>query len=276
MELKKLPDIQNKKDERGLPIPKVGIRGLHVPFRVYTKGNETQTTDARCSMYVDLNRKVKGINMSRMPIMLTEYIEKTMSFELIKEMLEVMKIRMGSEHSYIKMSFKYKVLVEAPKSRELGYKYYDVVMEGTWIDNVMRLYLTVTVPYISICPCSVELCKDLRNRNLSKGYPHQQRSSAKVTIELGKRVWIEDLIERIESAVKVTPLPVLKREDEQQIARDSYKTNLFVEDAIREIALWMDTFDDDHVRDWVIVCNHEESIHQHNAVAIMRKGKGLQ
>ncbi len=63
----------------------------------------------------------------------------------------------------------------------------------------------------------------------------------------------------------------MKRKDELAWCERAADTNLFVEDAAREVAKAIDNW----FNDWVVVCEHEESIHQHNVVAVCRKGDEL-
>ena len=82
-------------------------------------------------------------------------------------------------------------------------------------------------------------------------------------------VWLEDIIEAVESKIKTLPYPVIKRIDEQEIARVAAENPMFVEDAIRLIS---QSLDDMPIRDWIVKCSHEESIHTHEAIAVNWRG----
>jgi len=73
----------------------------------------------------------------------------------------------------------------------------------------------------------------------------------------------------VESKIKTLPYPVIKRIDEQEIARVAAENPMFVEDAIRLIS---QSLDDMPIRDWIVKCSHEESIHTHEAIAVNWKG----
>ena len=61
-----------------------------------------------------------------------------------------------------------------------------------------------------------------------------------------------------------------KREDEQAFAELNGAQPKFVEDAIRFLA---DRFNEMYgVIDYKIICSHQESLHNHNAVAVITKG----
>jgi len=124
------------------------------------------------------------------------------------------------------------------------------------------------VRYASYCPRSAELCVALDE----VGYPHSQRSFADVLVEIVKPnyVWLEDIIEAVESQIKTLPYPIIKRIDEQEIARIAGKNPMFVEDAIRKISQALDG--NPKIYDWIVKCSHEESIHTSEAIAINWKG----
>lgn len=101
-----------------------------------------------------------------------------------------------------------------------------------------------------------------------------QRAKAKVT---GKLKGNEDLcnfqttiVSNIIEVVGLVPIPIMKRTDELKWCQQAAEYNLFVEDAARLIADSIDNW----FPDWVVVCEHEESIHQHNVVAVCRKDGG--
>ena len=125
--------------------------------------------------------------------------------------------------------------------------------------------------YASYCPCSAELCGHLGD-NGSKGFPHNQRSFADILVEVNedKYLWLEDIIETVENRIKTLPYPIIKRVDEQEIARVAAENPMFVEDAIREISMGLDERPEIH--DWVVKCSHEESIHTSEAIATNWKG----
>ena len=59
-------DIQSQRDDRNIPIDKVGIKNLRHPITVLDKGSGFQHTIALINMYVDLPYKYKGTHMREM------------------------------------------------------------------------------------------------------------------------------------------------------------------------------------------------------------------
>ncbi len=60
-----LHDMQSRRDDRELPINKVGVRGLRFPIQVRDKTRKVQDTIATIGMFVDLPKEFKGTHMSR-------------------------------------------------------------------------------------------------------------------------------------------------------------------------------------------------------------------
>lgn len=271
----KLPTYRNEKDKSGLPIQKVGIRKVRAPIVLLRKKGNDIMSIGEWSIYCDLSEKFKGASMSLMQRILFNSLEKyTSTGTLIDITQELIK---ESEHkaksAYAKVKFPYVIDVQSPKSELLAPKIYDCELEVTNIDGKIRKFLTVTVQFLCVCPCSLELAKHLMETEGKESGGHQQRGFAKVTIEFDEVIWIEDLIVAIESAVKSLPYPIVRKPDEQYICYVSRQNPLFVEESSRAIALVLN--ENPKILDFVVVCNHEESIHQSNAVAVIRKGKGM-
>jgi len=133
-----------------------------------------------------------------------------------------------------------------------------------------RFFQGAKIQYASYCPCSAELCSVLDSR----GFPHNQRSFADVMVEVdaysSKYVWLEDIIESVENVIPTLPYPIIKRVDEQEIARIAGENPMFVEDAIRSISNSLMNLDG--IVDWIVKCRHEESIHTSEAIAVNWKG----
>ena len=63
--MQELKDTQNERDDRCLPIDRVGVKGLRFPVEVRDKGGSVQRTVATVSLAVDLPAHFKGTHMSR-------------------------------------------------------------------------------------------------------------------------------------------------------------------------------------------------------------------
>jgi GTP cyclohydrolase I len=58
-------DVQSQRDDRQMPIDKVGVCDLQYPIVVLDRKNLQQSTTAKLSMSVNLPHEFKGTHMSR-------------------------------------------------------------------------------------------------------------------------------------------------------------------------------------------------------------------
>jgi GTP cyclohydrolase FolE2 len=142
-------------------------------------------------------------------------------------------------------------------------------LEGVKHKNKIQWYITVVVPYASVCPCAHEMVRE------HGGVPHMQRATATITGLVDENDSLHDLIamtvNKVSNAVDLVPIALMKRKDELEWCQRAGETNLFVEGAAREIARSIEGW----YADYVVVCRHEETIHQHDVVAVYRKGETL-
>lgn len=277
-----LPDIQQDKPSIEIPINQVGVENVEVPFKLESKYGGFHQMVANVSMRTNLDENTKGISMSRLIRTLKPYLDLPLKHTLIKLILQDIIKNVGGTASFMKFEFRLPITKKSIKSDNEFPLYYKCRFEGQYYQNFyqgsedvsnFRFYQGVTVQYASYCPCSAELCSHLESQG-KKGFPHNQRSFAHILVESREPdyVWLENIIEAVELAVKNIPYPIIKREDEQEIAENAAKHPMFVEDAIRNISAGINGILGVH--DWIIKCSHEESIHTSEAIAINWKGIG--
>lgn len=278
-----LPDIQQTKPNIKIPIKQVGVENVELPFRLESKYGGYHQLIANASMRTSLEENIKGISMSRLIRTLKDYLELPLKHKLIKDILKNLQANVGGDSSYIKFKFRLPIKRRSPITDANFPIYYKCMFEGqlhkkVYHDKVyhdigkpseyeeFRFFQGMTIQYASYCPCSAELCKSVN------GFPHNQRSFANILVETKESyyVWLEDIIETVESQLKTLPYPIIKREDEQEIAKIAAKNPMFVEDAIRLISKALNERED--IYDWIVKCIHEESIHTSEAIAINWKG----
>jgi len=279
-----LPDIQSTPPAIKIPIQQVGVQNIELPFMLESKYGGFYHLVANVSMGTSLNKDTKGISMSRLIRTLIPYLDLPLKHKLIKEILEKLQENVGSADSFIKFEFRLPMSKKSPVSNQSFPIFYRCKFEG-YLNLIpivhprmttlpyfqFRFFQGVKIQYASYCPCSAELCNDLNGKGDS-GYPHNQRSFADIIVETkeNRYIWLEDIIESIEETIKTLPYPIIKREDEQEIARIAAQNPLFVEDAIRCMSDVLNKQDD--IYDWIIKCTHEESIHTSEAIAVNYKG----
>lgn len=275
--LDSMPDLQNA-DFVGIPIDFVGIQDFHLPIRIREKGGDTQEVMASITGTVSLDASNRGINMSR--IIRTFYKSKDDIFDInhVEEVLRNYQKDLKTFDAHILMNFKYRIWQDALRSvtddgtPEGGWQYYNITFDCN-LDHTgeFKKVMWVDFIYSSACPCSTELSQHAALNRGVFGIPHSQRSIARIGLEFDELVWIEDVVDHCREALTTETLVFCKRLDEQAFAEANGAQPKFVEDAIRYLA---DEFNKDKaIIDYKIICSHQESLHSHNAAAVITKGK---
>ena len=274
--LDSMPDLQNS-DFVGIPIDFVGIQDFHVPIRIREKSGDTQEVMAGITGMVSLDANHAGINMSR--IIRTFYKSKDDVFDInkLEEVLRNYQKDLKTFDAHILMNFKYRIWQDALRSvkdngtPEGGWQYYNITFDCNLdVTGEFKKVMHVDYVYSSACPCSTALSQHAAYERGVYGIPHSQRSIARSSIEFNELVWIEDVIDMCNNALTTETLVFCKRQDEQAFAEKNGAQPKFVEDAIRYLAEEYNK--NPMVVDYKIVCSHQESLHSHNAVAVITKG----
>jgi GTP cyclohydrolase I len=270
--MKNLPDIQCSKPEIEIPIYQVGVQNVRVPIKLESYFTGQHEVVAKVNMTTNLNKDTKGISMSRLHRNLIPYLNEPLKHQTLHAILEDFKLNVNDDtDSFIKFEFDLQLNKKSPLSDHCAPQFYECSFEGRLTDKSFRFFEKVKVQYASYCPCSASLCAALESTG-SMGFPHAQRCYAEILVEvnLPQIVWLEELICNTEDSVKTIPYPILKRVDEQEVARIAAENPMFVEDSIRKISHSLDT--NNNILDWLVKCTHEESIHPSEAIAINWKG----
>jgi len=256
-----IEDVQNRADTRNIPINKVGIKDIRHPIRVRDRSGGEQHTIANFNMYVNLPHNFKGTHMSRFVEILHQH-EREISVKSFKDMLHEMTDRLEAASGHIEMSFPYFISKKAPVSGVESLMDYNVTFIGEIHDGVPDLRIKVVVPVTSLCPCS---------KKISDYGAHNQRSHVTVTARIVEFVWLEELIDVVESEASCELYGLLKRPDEKMVTERAYDNPKFVEDMVRDVAARMN--DDDRIDYYIVESENFESIHNHSAYALIEKNK---
>ena len=272
-----LPDVQNAEvaDIQGahIPIIQVGVSGFRLPLHYLTADCKQVSLETTVTGTVSLPAEQKGINMSRIMRGFYEFKDRVFTPDLLEEVLLRYKQELGSTRARLRLAFNYPLLRPSLRSGLSGYQYYQVAYEGTLCDlNWFRKFIHFDFVYSSACPCSAELTEHAREARATYGIPHSQRSKARLSIEVqpGASVTIEDLHAHCLAALKTETQVFVRREDEQAFAELNGAFQKFVDDAAR--LLYERLNGDARIRDFQIACAHLESLHSHDAVAVVCKG----
>ena len=272
-----LPDMQNKTGPaiQGalVPVLQVGISNFRLPLRYVNAALGQITLETSVSGTVSLSAEHKGINMSRIIRSFYAFKDRVFSPELLEEILLRYKKDLGSSRANLRLEFRYPIPQKSLRSDLSGYQYYTCAFEGS-IDDLdrFRKFIHFDFVYSSTCPCSVELSEHAETYRHVYSVPHSQRSKARILLEIarGASMTLEDVQALCLSALRTETQVMVRREDEQAFAELSGAYPKFVEDAIRELAGAFAGAA--RVADFKIACAHLESLHSHDAVAVVNKG----
>ncbi len=256
-----IPDVQARADTRRIPIDKVGIKDILHPVRIQDRTGEEQHTVARFNMYVNLPHNFKGTHMSRFVEILNKR-EREITVRSFREMLSEMTDKLEAEAGHIEMTFPYFVLKAAPVSGVESLMDYEVTLIGEIVGGETRTYIKVLVPVTSLCPCS---------KKISERGAHNQRSHVTLTVRLRDFVWIEEVIDIVESQASCQLYGLLKRPDEKYVTEHAYDNPKFVEDMVRDIAVQLNA--DERIGYYMVESENFESIHNHSAYALVERDK---
>lgn len=257
----KIPDIQNSRDTRKIPIDKVGIKDIKHPVVVSDRSGGEQHTVARFNMYVNLPHDFKGTHMSRFVEILNNN-EYEITVKSFKDMIRKMTESLNAQSGHIEMNFPYFMNKSAPVSGVQSLMDYEVTFIGKIVNGKPTTLVKVVVPVTSLCPCS---------KKISDYGAHNQRSHITVNVRTRDFVWIEELIESVEKVASCELFGLLKRPDEKYVTERAYNNPKFVEDIVRDVAVEFNK--DDRIAAYTVESENFESIHNHSAYAMLSLDK---
>jgi GTP cyclohydrolase I len=276
-----LPDMQNSGSAQiqgsNVPILQVGSSNFRLPLRFRARAGEPLSLETAVTGTVSLDADRKGINMSRIIREFYEFKEREFTPEALPEILHRYHEKLGGEHARLRLVFNYPILQTSLRSALTGFQYHRCAYEATLDQTAPHAVATARFihfdfVYSSACPCSVELSEHAReNRNIFC-VPHSQRSKARIVAKVadGATLAIEDLRDLCAAALQTETQVMVKREDEQAFAELNGAHVKFVEDAAR--LLYEQLNSDPRIADFQAACAHLESLHSHDAVAVINKG----
>lgn len=297
-----MPDVANQAEAQVAgKLDWVGMNEIELPVLIEDgHGGQTRVM-ARISAFVNLNRpEVRGIHMSRLYLHLDRGlaghpVTPCSLRHLLRDFLDSHSEL--SSRAMIRLNFDFMLRRPALASDNAGWKSYPFSIIAGLEGKDYQLELAFQVLYASTCPCSAALARQLIQEQFEGDFsgqdaisreqvrnwlgsdtgvmatPHSQRSAADVRVQIApsfEAFPFVEMIDVIENALQTPVQAAVKREDEQEFARLSGKNLMFCEDAGRRIQSALET--EERVLDFWARCRHFESLHPHNAVAIVTKG----
>ncbi|MCX7869347.1 MAG: GTP cyclohydrolase FolE2 [Terrimicrobiaceae bacterium] len=252
-----LTDTQGQRDDRQLPIDRVGVKNLRYPIRVRDRARGFQETVATVQLTVDLPHHFKGTHMSRFLEVLHAH-GPMLHVDDIRGILEKLAKRLESDCAHADFEFPFFIEKKAPATGSAGFVDYQARFSATPERGRSDFVMTVAVPVTTLCPCS---------KAISARGAHNQRGIATLSVRFRKPVWLEDLVHLVEESASCEVFSILKRPDEKLVTERAYDNPVFVEDLVRNVSLRCRAHP---AISWHrIEAENFESIHNHNAVAII-------
>ena len=255
-----LIDTQSESDQRGIKIDWVGISSYSHPIQIHDKSGVKQNTIAEFSLSVNLPKECRGTHMSRFVEALNEgpiSISVNELHSLPQQLLE----RLKAENSKVSIKFPYFIEKSSPLSGALGLMDYEVNFETVANQDKVDSKIVLKIPVTTVCPCS---------KAISERGAHNQRGIVTYSVRFNETLWIEDLICLVESCASSQLYSLLKRSDEKHVTEKAYDNPVFVEDLVRNIAMKSNELP--NILWYRIEAENFESIHNHNAYAVIEKG----
>lgn len=279
----------------------VGMNTIELPILLDGPDGRQMQTSARVAAFVNLDRPDKrGIHMSRLYLHLDQALaEHSLTPALMRHLLRdfLASHEELSTRAMVRLDFDYMIRRPSLASGNTGWRRYPISLIASMDEGEFKVELALQVTYSSTCPCSAALARQLLQEEFSKDFggegqvdieevvawlgsekgsvatPHSQRSAADVRLQLVpsfEAFPFVEMIDAVEDALKTPVQAAVKREDEQAFARLNGSNLMFCEDAARRVQAALESMD--RVADFWARCRHFESLHPHNAVAIVTKG----
>jgi GTP cyclohydrolase IV len=257
-----MKDTQDTRPAVEMGLERVGITNLKTPITTSWRGRSYYFLPT-VEITIDLDRRRKGVHMSRLVEAITEAVEegtmmKGVSIEGIqKRILE----RLGRRHPFrrgeIRMESDLVVYRQTPvsgrKTAESHRIEVAVVREGKRYSKKLK----VIVLGNTVCPHSM----------ITAGKPHIQRAIGELTVEtsFSNTVGLEEMVECVEAAFSSRVYTLLKTEDEKRVVEDMFANPRFVEDVARSMLKNAGKrFKGCRIQSKAV---SQESIHRHDVVA---------
>ncbi|HEX7439456.1 MAG TPA: GTP cyclohydrolase FolE2 [Caldimonas sp.] len=249
-----IPDTQGARDERHLAIQRVGVRGVRYPLQLRI-GTALSPTVAEWDLDVALPADKKGTHMSRFVAWL-DSLDGPLDGATLRSELGAMLARLGAAEGRVEARFPFFLRKRAPVSGVESLLEYQGRLIGETRSGTTSIWIEVTVPVKSLCPCSKEI---------SDYGAHNQRSHVTVCVEPLQEIGWPELVRFAEDSASSEIWAMLKRTDEKWVTERAYENPKFVEDMARDVALRLNA--DPRVGRYSVDIENFESIHAHSAVA---------
>ncbi|MDR9500393.1 MAG: GTP cyclohydrolase FolE2 [Desulfurivibrionaceae bacterium] len=233
----------------------VGIKNIRFPVKIREKADGHQATVASITLQVNLPRRFRQNCVPTFLGVLEKY-QNDISVEIFPALLREIKEELQAESAQLEMTFPYFIEKKAPVTKTPSLMEYTCCFTGSIGTDSDDLLMSIWVPITTLCPCSKEI---------SAYGAHNQRAEINLNIKFKHFIWLEDLITMVEKSSSCEVYALLKRPDEKYVTEMAYENPMFVEDAVRKVAVAADSHPD--ILWFSAGVESFESIHKHSAYA---------
>jgi GTP cyclohydrolase I len=222
-----IPDTQSERDERHLPIQRVGVKDVRYPLQLRVAGAVQSDGGA-----VVAGRGAAGRAEGHAHVALRGLARRNdraaRRRQACARAMRRCSTKLHATDGRIEAAFSFFLRKRAPVSGVQSLLDY----QGRWIaetrGGVTTVWAEVGVPVKSLCPCSKEI---------SDYGAHNQRSLVTIRVELLRAIEWHELVRFAEDEASSEIWPMLKRADEKWVTERAYENPKFVEDLVRDVAL---------------------------------------
>jgi len=232
----------------------VGVKDIKFPVSIREKSGNLQETVATISLHADVPKRYRETCVSTFIAALNRY-QEDISVNILAKLLAEVREELQAEAAHLEMSFPYFIERQAPITKTSSLMEYTCSFTGI-VGTREDFMLSVQVPVTTLCPCSKEI---------SSGGAHNQRAEVNLNVKFSRFIWLEDLIEMVESAASSQVYALLKRPDEKYVTEQAYNNPMFVEDVVRKVAELAKSHR--NISWFSVSVESFESIHKHSAYA---------
>lgn len=275
-------DVQNRKNNSGFKLTKVGVTGVKKPVCVKRVGSNSDLSESltcKIDVFVDLPAEQKGSHLSRNLEVLREIVNESVKEPVtgIENLASDICRHLLVRHEYastanVSITADYFRKNITPNGRETLECYKLIGKAFSERNGVLRKTIGVQVIGMTACPCAQETVAE--TLGCSKEWPvmsHNQRNVCTTVLSMDDDVNIEadELIDLVEDSFSSPTFELLKRDDEATVVINAHRNPKFVEDVVRDVLKRLvEKFTQlPPDVDVTVTSESEESIHKHNAFA---------
>ncbi len=237
-----------------MKLTSVGVESIHCPITIRERNGGRQSTVADLSLRAKMPSAGRDTCITAVRSIINKY-QDDISPDIFPRIVEELRAELQADAAQIEMSFPYFIEKKAPITQTNSLMEYTCRFSCQVTDK-QDFTISVWVPSTTLCPCSKEI---------SSFGAHNQRAEINLNVKFNKLIWLEDLIELVESGTSCEVYSLLKRPDEKYVTEKAYENPMFVEDVVRKVAgLAMQHKD---ICWFSVGVESFESIHKHSAYA---------